>query len=102
MKNKKLTIGIRFGGYTDENERLMDRAELNKRIAGLRKAVTSLERRLDQQMFNNKHNLSIDQPIADKIKSQERKIKRLEKENNKLKWEVINLTPIGVTRDKQD
>lgn len=88
MKNKKLTIGIRFGGYTDENDRLMDRAELNKRIAGLRRTVDSLERQLDQQKFNNKHNLSIDQQIADKIKEQARKIKKLEKQNADMKWKI--------------
>ncbi len=39
-----LHIGIKMGGYTDENSKLMDRSELNTRIAGLQDRVKTLER----------------------------------------------------------
>lgn len=41
MKNKN-HIGIVFGGYVDENNKLMDRMELNRRIASLQKQVSEL------------------------------------------------------------
>lgn len=36
---KDAHIGIRMGGYTDENERVMDRTELNKRISRLQERL---------------------------------------------------------------
>lgn len=41
MKNKN-HIGIVFGGYVDENNKLMDRMELNRRIAYLQRQVSEL------------------------------------------------------------
>ena len=35
------------------------------------KKIEALEKRLEQQLFDNKHNLSIDQQIADKIENLE-------------------------------
>jgi hypothetical protein len=75
--NKHLSIGIVLGGYLDENHRLMDRKELNKRISGLQKLVTELNQALFQQRFNNKHNLSIDGVISNKIMTQEQKLETL-------------------------
>ena len=43
--------------------------------------IQELEKELHQQRFNNKHNLSIDQTIADKIQS-------LEQENQILREEL--------------
>lgn len=47
--------------------------------------IKDLEAQLKQQCFNNKHNLSIDQTIADKIK-------QLETENNRLKTLLFHFT----------
>ena len=75
--NKHLHIGIVMGGYLDQHNRLMDRTELNKRIHGLQKLVTQLNQDLFQQRFNNKHNLSIDGVISNKIMTQEQKLETL-------------------------
>lgn len=40
-------IGIVMGGYLDEQGKLMDRTELNKRIAGLQKENEKLEKQVD-------------------------------------------------------
>ena len=41
------------------------------------KKIEELEKELHQQRFNNKHNLSIDQTVADKIKELEAREKKL-------------------------
>jgi hypothetical protein len=43
----------------------------------LQSKIDELEKELHQQRFNNKHNLSIDQKIADKIESQRKEIDEL-------------------------
>lgn len=45
-------------------------------VRQVEKEVKSLEFELNQQRFNNKHNLSIDQTIADKIESLEKEKKQ--------------------------
>lgn len=50
-----------FWGNKAYDDQLIELQDKNKK----------LERELDQQRFNNKHNLSIDQKIADKILSLE-------------------------------
>jgi len=75
--NKNLSIGIVLGGYLDQHNHLMDRKELNRRIYGLQKLVTELNQDLFQQRFNNKHNLSIDGVISNKIMTQEQKLETL-------------------------
>mgnify|MGYP003395789846 CR=1 FL=1 len=51
----------------------------------LESTIEKLEAELSQQRFNNKHNLSIDQIIADKITE-------LEKENERLRAMVFHFT----------
>jgi hypothetical protein len=77
QNNKHLSIGIVLGGYLDQSNHLMDRKELNRRISGLQKLVTKLNQDLFQQRFNNKHNLSIDGVISNKIMTQEQKLETL-------------------------
>ena len=48
-------IGIRMGGYVDENDKLMNRSELNKRIHGLK---TELE-------ITNKENERLSEQLKD-------------------------------------
>ena len=59
-----------------ENERYVSNRV--DRIEHLEQEVAKLTKELEQQKFNNKHNLSIDQQVSDKID-------RLRKENEKLK-----------------
>lgn len=50
MKNKN-HIGIVFGGYVDENNKLMDRMELNRRIASLQKQVSEITKEKILEIF---------------------------------------------------
>jgi len=43
-------------------------------IFAFSKKIKELEKELEQQRFNNKHNLSIDQTVADKIKELEKEL----------------------------
>jgi valyl-tRNA synthetase len=45
----------------------MECFSLMKDKQDLENKVESLEKRLEQQLFNNKHNLSIDQTVADRM-----------------------------------
>jgi len=45
-------IGIRMGGYIDENNKLMNRTELDKRIAMKDERIKQLEDAL-RKIFNN-------------------------------------------------
>lgn len=51
------------------------------------KEIESLKRELEQQRFNNKHNLSIDQKVADKIES----LKEMIREARELDAEVAHI-----------
>lgn len=82
-----------------ENERLKvrddekDKNYLNLKLQYAKQAerIKELERELNQQRFNNEHNLSIDQKVSDRIKELEDKNLRLQASIDGLDGEVCTL-----------
>lgn len=55
QRKDKNFIGIVMGGYLDENSRLMDRTELNRRISAIKEENKNLRNELKNLKRNMKH-----------------------------------------------